>query len=100
MIHFETRVDEQKNKYIVFNDHWIPESSIKFILMFWIFCSVTFFAYLAGMQDQQNSMMLTAYMSQGKLMNVSSGQYMYCQPLLINKNIKWECNESNSSVIT
>ena len=93
MIRFETKVDEQKTKYVVINDYWLPESSIKFILMFWIFAAVTFFAYLAGINDAQQSVMLTAYMSQGKLMNASSGQYMYCAPFLVDKNIKWECRE-------
>lgn len=93
MIRFETKVDEQKTKYVVINDYWLPESSIKFILMFWIFAAVTFFAYLAGINDAQQSVMLTAYMTKGDLINQTSGAHMDCQPVLENKNIKWNCTD-------
>ena len=97
MIRFETKMDEQKTKYVVIKDFWIPESSIKFILMFWIFCGLVFFSYLAGINDAQQSVLLTAFMAKGDLINQTSGNNMYCQPVLVNKNVKWDCKEGNKT---
>lgn len=98
MIRFETKTEPQTTKYVVVKDFWIPESSIKFVLMFWLFCAVVFATYVFAQVDAQNNLMITAYLSQGSLINATSGEPMYCRPILENKNIRWECGTGNTTM--
>lgn len=72
-----------------------PVGLLKSIFTFWLFCAVCFMTYMLAQLDQQNNVMIAAYLSGGRLLNDSSGQLVSCQPTMSDKSLIWNCTSAN-----
>ena len=76
----------------------MPLAAIKTIILFWVFCSVCFFAYAIGKADSANNTMITAFLAKGGVKTFDGG-YMFCEPTLNeHKELSWDCR--NTTVVT
>lgn len=75
-----------------------PVGLLKSVFTFWLFCAVCFLTYMFAQLDQQNNVMIAAYLSNGNLLNDSSGQLVSCQPTLSEKSLIWNCTSANKNL--
>jgi len=101
LISFEKRDATHYEEYIVLRlfgkEYSIPSDSGKAMVLFWLFCAIVFFGYSVGKYDAYQSVMFTAWLSQGNLTN-SNGTHISCNVSLDEtKTIVWKCEPDKYS---